>query len=187
MELLGVVGQEPPHCGELKSRSWKKPLASAISCACVRASLRRRLGRGPPSSAAVWKDRAGTGPYAAGFSSAEAGERTAAARPVPPSVELTEGPHQKTPARGTVRKHSYLCWKRHRVGRACEGEKVPTGGPNTKQKKQQKKRDRLLGRTPRNATHRALRRVELSPQGEGISGVGGDGGESLHTPARTLC
>ena len=50
----------------------------------------------------------GTGPYAAGFSSAEAGERTAAARPVPPSVELTEGPHQKL---------SYLCWKRHRVSR----------------------------------------------------------------------
>ena len=37
----------------------------------------------------------GTGPYAAGFSSVEAGERTAAARPVPPSVKLIEGPHQK--------------------------------------------------------------------------------------------
>ena len=59
----------------------------------------------------------GTGPYAAGFSSAEAGERTAAARPVPPSVELIEGPHQKTPTRGIAWKLSYLCWKRHRVSR----------------------------------------------------------------------
>ena len=73
----------------------------------------------------------GTGPYVVGFSSAEAGERTAAARPVPPSVELTEGPHQKTPTKGTVRKHSYLCWRRHRVGRAWEGEKVSTEGPKT--------------------------------------------------------
>ncbi len=59
----------------------------------------------------------GTGPYAAGFSSAEAGERTAAARVVPPSAELTEVPHQKTPTRGIVWKLSYLCWKRHRVSR----------------------------------------------------------------------
>ena len=44
----------------------------------------------------------GTGPYAAGISSAEAGEMIAVglARPVPPSVELTEGSHQKTPTRG---------------------------------------------------------------------------------------
>ena len=59
----------------------------------------------------------GTGPYATGFSSAEAGERTAAARPVPPSVELIEGPHQKTPTGGIAWKLSYLCWKRHRVSR----------------------------------------------------------------------
>ena len=59
----------------------------------------------------------GTGPYAAGFSSAEAGERTAAARLVPPPVELIEGPHQKTPTRGIAWKLSYLCWKRHRVSR----------------------------------------------------------------------
>ena len=45
----------------------------------------------------------GTGPYAAGVSSAEAGEMTAAARPVPPSVELTDGQLQKKSTRGTVR------------------------------------------------------------------------------------
>ena len=59
----------------------------------------------------------GIGPYVAGVSSAEAGEMTAAARPVPPSVELIEGPHQKTPTRGIGWKLSYLCWKRHRVSR----------------------------------------------------------------------
>ena len=61
----------------------------------------------------------GTGPYAAGVSSAEAGEMTAVGlpRPVPPSVELTEGSHQKTPTRGIGRRLSCLCWKRHRVSR----------------------------------------------------------------------
>ena len=47
----------------------------------------------------------GIGPYAAGVSSAEAGEMTAAARPVPPSVELTEGSRQKTP-RGALAESS---------------------------------------------------------------------------------